>query len=98
MKFVLNGRADGSKKAMARRTRPHGKRRLHVSLAGGKASFPSLTGKDAGAAIVLVTFALGRDKVSARLDVQKQMFIDKIPETLDTRETAQAISRVIRAA
>lgn len=60
--------------------------------------FPSLKGSDQSAVIVLVTFALGNmAEVSARLDVQKQMFIDRIPETLDARKTAQDISRMIRA-
>ena len=73
--------------------------KLQLQVAGWKAMFPSLRGSGQGAVIVLVTFALGdKAEVSARLDVQKQMFIDRIPEVLDARATAQAISRMIRAA
>jgi hypothetical protein len=77
-------------------SRDHGK--LQLPLADGRAVFPSLKGSDQSAVIVVVTFAFpDMDEMSARLDVQKQMFIDRIPETLDARKTAQAISHMIRA-
>ena len=72
--------------------------RRHFPLKGGDAYAP-VAAPDARPVIVLITFVVSAQEVTARLDTQKAMFIDRVPEIWDAiyaREIAREISAIYR--
>ncbi len=68
----------------------------HFPFKGGDAYAP-IAAPSERPVIVLITFVVSEKEVTARLDTQKEMFIDRVPEIWDAdyaREIAREISAI----